>query len=390
MRQILNILKKPKVRAVGLMSGTSVDGIDAVLVEIDSKSLKVKELLFKTFPYPPKLKQSILQVSTASNPNLDEILYLNSALGEYFSEAALKLLKGSKYKIGNVDLIGSHGQTIRHLPNFTKFLGKKIRATFQIAEPSVIAKRTGVLTVADFRPADIATGGEGAPLVPYPHFLLFGTSGKRTAILNIGGIANITAWSKNSSKILAFDTGPGNMLVDFLMKKLFQKDFDRNGAVTLKGKVNLALLKWCLEHPYFSKRPPKSSGREEFGENFARQFLAQARKMKVNQTDIITTAGELTVQAVFLAYTRFIKPKFKTEQLLLTGGGGKNLYFKKRLKEMLKPTEVESVNTLGFNPDSLEAVSFALLGYLTVLGQPGNLTSATGGKPTILGKICLP
>ena len=391
MKRISGILKKPKIKVIGLMSGTSADGIDAVLVEIDKKNLKPKELLFKTFPYPEKLKQKILQVSSASNPNLDEILRLNFVLGEYFSAAALKLLKGSKYKIGNVDLIGSHGQTIRHLPRLTPILrGKKTRATLQIAEPSVIAKRTKVVTVADFRPADIATGGEGAPLVPYPHFLLFGGDKKGTAILNIGGIANITAWSKNSSQIMAFDTGPGNMLLDFLMKKLFHKDFDRNGRAALSGKVNLALLKWPLRHPYFSKKPPKSSGREEFGENFARKFLEQAQKLRVNKTDIITTAGELTVQAVFLAYLKFIQPKFKVEKLFLTGGGEKNLYFKKRLKEMLKPVKVESVNTLGFNPDSLEAVSFALLGYLTILGRPGNLASATGGKPTILGKICLP
>lgn len=390
MRHILDILKKPKVKVIGLMSGTSADGIDAVLVEINKKSLKVKELLFKTYPYSEKLKQKILQVSSASNPNLDEVCRLNFALGEYFSAAALKLLKGSKYKTGNVDLIGSHGQTIRHLPRLTKSFGKKIRATFQIAEPSVIAKRTGVITVADFRLADIAAGGEGAPLVPYPHFLLFGESKKGTAILNIGGIANITVWSKNSSQIMAFDTGPGNMLLDFLMKKLFQKDFDRNGRVALSGKVSLALLKWSLKHPYFSKKPPKSSGREEFGENFARKFLEQAQKLRVNKTDIITTAGELTVHAVFLAYLKFIQSKFKVEKLFLTGGGAKNLYFKKKLKEMLKPLKAESVNTLGFNPDSLEAVCFALLGYLAILGRPGNLVSTTGGKPTLLGKICLP
>jgi len=199
MQQILNILKKPAVKVIGLMSGTSADGIDAVLVEINKKSLKVKELLFKTFPYPKKLRQKILQASTASNPTLDEVLHLNFALGEYFSDAALKLLKGSKCKIQNVDLIGSHGQTIRHLPKLTEFFGKKISGTFQVAEPSVIAKRTKVVTVADFRPADIAVGGQGAPLVPYPHFLLFADSKKGTAVLNIGGIANITVWSGNSS-----------------------------------------------------------------------------------------------------------------------------------------------------------------------------------------------
>jgi len=390
MQQILNLLKKPKIKVIGLISGTSADGIDTVLVEINKKNLKVKELLFRTFLYPEKLKQQILQLSTVSNPDLDEVCRLNFVLGEYFSDAALRLLKGSKYKIRNVDLIGSHGQTIRHLPKLTEFFGKKIRGTFQIAEPSVIAKKTKVITVADFRPADIAVGGEGAPLVPYPHFLLFADSKKGTAILNIGGIANFSAWSKKSSKIIAFDTGPGNMLSDFLMKKLFKKDFDRNGGVALSGKVNLALLKWSLEHSYFTRRPPKSSGREEFGENFAGKFLQQAQKLRVSQTDIITTAGELTVQAVFLAYLKFIQPKFKVEKFLLTGGGEKNLYFKKRLNEMLKPVKVKSVNIKGLNPDSLEAVCFALLGYLTILGRPGNLASATGGKPTILGKICLP
>src|SRR4030067_3396447 len=199
MQQILNILKKPKVKVMGLMSGTSADGIDAVLVEVNKQNLKVKELLFKTFTYPEILKRKILHTSSVSKPSLDEITRLNFVLGEYFSDAALNLLKGSKFKIKDVDLIGSHGQTIRHLPQLINSFGKKIRGTFQIAEPCIIAKRTHVITVADFRPADIAKGGEGAPLVPYPHYLLFNDKKKNLAIVNIGGIVNVTAWSKNST-----------------------------------------------------------------------------------------------------------------------------------------------------------------------------------------------
>lgn len=374
------------------MSGTSADGIDAVLVEIIRQNFKVKELLFKTFPYPENLKQKILHISSASHPSLDEVTRLNFVLGEYFADAALNLLKGSKFKIKDVDLIGSHGQTVRHLPKLTNFYGKKIRGTFQIAEPSLIAKRTNVITVADFRPADIAKGGEGAPLVPYPHYLLFNDKKKSMAILNIGGIANLTAWSKNSNlhQIMAFDTGPGNMLIDFLMQKLFQKGFDKNGKQAMSGEIQPDLLEFCLRHPFFVKKPPKSTGREEFGENFAQKILKQAQKLRIDKTDILTTVSELTVRAVFLAYLEFIKPKSKVDELLLTGGGAKNWYFKRRFQQMLKPIPVDSVNIRGFNPDSLEAVCFALLAYLAILGKSGNLKSATGGKPTILGKICLP
>ncbi len=392
MLKLLEIPKKSKVKAIGLMSGTSADGIDAVLVEINRQNLKVKELLFKTYPYPEKLKQKILQISSASHPRLDEVVRLNFVLGEYFSYAALNLLKGSKFKIQEVDLIGSHGQTIRHLPHVMNFFGRKIRGTFQMAEPAVIAKRTCLITVADFRPKDIAAGGEGAPLVPLPHFLLFSEEKKATMILNIGGIANLTAWPKNSNlnQIMAFDTGPGNMLLDNLMRKFFKRGYDKNGQVALRGKVNQDLLKWCLRHPYFKKSLPKSTGREEFGEVFAQKIIKQAQKLRIDKTDIITTVSELTAQGVFFSYQRFIKPKFRLDEFLLTGGGAKNLYFKKRLKEMLKPIPLKSVSIKGFNPDSLEAVCFALLGYLTILGKSGNLRPATGGKPTILGKICLP
>src|SRR5574341_647029 len=392
MQKLQEISTRSKVKVIGLMSGTSADGIDAVLVEINKSNLKVKVLLFKTFPYPYELKQKILQISSAFNPSLDEVIRLNFVLGEYFADAALNLLKRSKFKIQDVNLIGSHGQTIRHLPHLTNFSGKKIRGTFQIAEPSVIAKRTSLVTVADFRSKDIAAGGEGAPLVPLPHFWLFSEKKKATAILNIGGIANLTAWPKNFSpnQVTAFDTGPGNMLIDSLMKKIFKKEFDKNGVIALSGKVHQDLLKWCITHTYFKKIPPKSTGREEFGESFSQKIIKQAQKLRIDKTDIISTASELTVQAVFLSYHRFIKTKFNIEELLLTGGGAKNWYFKKRFKEILKPIKVDSVSIKGFNPDSLEAVCFALLGYLTILGKSGNLKSATGGDPTILGKICLP
>lgn len=226
---------------MGLMSGTSADGIDACLIQIDNtnpkgpasrgKNLKVKAIGCKTYKFPQEVQQKIIQISDPSYQNLDEVLKLNMALGEYFAQAVFSVVKALGYKIEQIDLIGSHGQTVRHLPEWEKKIGKKVRATFQIGEPAVIASKTGVATVSDFRTADIALGGQGAPLTPYVHFLLFGDRRISRMVVNIGGIANFTVLPKGGKvdDIFAFDSGPGNMIVDNLTKKIYKKNFDPDG-----------------------------------------------------------------------------------------------------------------------------------------------------------------
>jgi len=385
------------------MSGTSADGIDACLVKIDNtnpkdpasrgKNLKAKPLGCKTYKFPREVQQKIIQISDPSYQNLDEVLRLNLALGEYFAQAVFSVTKTSGYKMKEIDLIGSHGQTVRHLPNLEKRLGKKVRATLQIGEPSVIASRTGVVTVGDFRTSDIAGGGEGAPLTPYVHFLLFGDMGISRMVVNIGGIANVTVLPKAGKvdDIFAFDSGPGNMIVDNLTRKIYKKNFDKGGKIALSGKVNSGLLNRLKENEYFRKGPPKSCGRENFGEEFVSKILNWGVKLKLNPKDMIATASELSVWAILNAYEKFVKAKVKIDQVLLCGGGVYNRYFLNRLKLLFHPIEVMSVQNLGIDPDFLEAISFAILANQTIEGEKVSFKKTTGArKPGVLGKICLP
>ena len=377
------------------MSGTSADGIDACLVRINNSkgNLKVKSLGCKIHMFPQKLQHRIIQISDPSYQDLDEILRLNMVLGEYFARAVFSLSKALSYEMSDIDLIGSHGQTVRHLPECKKRFGKKVRATLQIGEPSVIASKTGIVTVGDFRQGDIARGGEGAPLTPYIHHLLFGDKRISRMVINIGGIANVSVLPKQAKldEIFAVDTGPGNMIVDSLAKKLFSRNFDKNGKIASSGKVNAYLFSRLKENKYFNKRSPKSCGRENFGEEFVGNILIQSKKSKVKPEDIITTASELSVWSIFHAYEKFVKPKVKLNQVLLSGGGVHNRYFLKRLKLLFDPIKAMSVRELGVDPDFLEAISFAILANQTIEGKPVSFKKTTGAKkPGILGKICLP
>jgi anhydro-N-acetylmuramic acid kinase len=395
MSKLLNLLRKKNRLVVGLMSGTSADGIDACLVKIDNteRNLKVKPIGCKTYKFPPKVQQKIIQISDPSYQNLDEVLRLNMVLGEYFAKALFSVVKASGYKIKEIDLIGSHGQTVRHLPEWEKKIGKKVRATLQIGEPAVIASKTGVVTVGDFRTGDIALGGQGAPLTPYIHFLLFGDKKMSRMVINIGGIANVTVLPKlgKVEDIFAFDSGPGNMIVDNLTRKIYKKNFDKVGEIAFSGKVNLDLLNKLKKNEYFRKKPPKSCGRENFGEEFVSNILNRAKKLRMKSEDIITTASELSVWSIWDAYEKFVKPKIKLNQVLLSGGGVHNKYFLKRLKLLFHPIKAMSTQELGQDPDFLEAISFAILGNQTIEGKPVSFKMTTGAKKSgVLGKICLP
>jgi anhydro-N-acetylmuramic acid kinase len=389
------LLIKKRRLVVGLMSGTSADGIDACLVEINNtkKNLKVESLGCRTYKFSHRVQQKILQISDASYQNLDEVLRLNMALGEYFAQAVFSVVKAFGYNIKKIDLIGSHGQTVRHLPEWKKRLGKKVRTTLQIVEPSVIASKTKVITVGDFRTSDIAFGGEGAPLTPYVHFLLFGDKRISRMVVNIGGIANVTVLPKSgkAEDIFAFDSGPGNMIIDNLNRRIYKRNFDKDGKIALSGKVNSDLLNKLKKNDYFCKKPPKSCGRENFGEEFVEKILAWGKKLQLTPQDIITTLSEFTVWSIFDAYEKFVKPKVKLNQVLLSGGGVHNKYFLKRLKLLFHPIEIISIQNLGIDPDFLEAICFAILANQTIEGKPVSFEKTTGArKPGVLGKICLP
>jgi anhydro-N-acetylmuramic acid kinase len=393
MDSILNLSKKNKKLVIGLMSGTSADGIDAAIVEITESGTetKIKQIAFETFPYDSKIKDYILRNSDAQTAKLDDIVRLNFLLGELFADAVLALVKKAGLKINEIDIIGSHGQTIHHLPENKKLFGKIISATLQIADPCVIAKRTGILTVGDFRTADIAVGGSGAPLIPYFDYLMFRSENKNRGLLNIGGIANITVIPKNASveNVFAFDTGPGNILIDSMMKRLFRKSFDDNGKTASRGKIIPQLLKWLMSDSYFRQNPPKSTGREYFGDVLLDRILRKSRNS--SPYDIAATVSELTAVSIYESYVRFIKKKVALDELFVSGGGLHNNYLFDRLKKLFEDVNVLPIELAGYDADAKEAICFAVLANETISGNCTNLPKATGAeRQTVLGKICLP
>ncbi len=368
-------------RIIGLMSGTSHDGVDAALVEIeDPLPFKGRDRVVQHthLPYSKQLRDDIRM---AFNGNTELICRLNFKLGEVFAAAVLSLLKTVGLKPEDIDAVASHGQTIHHIPPS----GKKPGSTLQIGEASVIAEQTGILTISDFRTADMAAGGHGAPLVPMADYLLFKESGKVRAVLNIGGIANVTIVRDRIDDTVAFDIGPGNSLIDeaMLLISKGKKSFDKNGAFARSGEIIPGLLKELISHPYFRKKRPKSTGRETFGITMVRDILKKYRKYK--HQDIVSTLTHLTAITIYNAITRF-----KPDELILTGGGVKNIYLAELINDQFKNSNViiSRISGYGTPEQAKEALSFAILGYLTLNNKAGNIPSVTGARhAVILGKI---
>jgi len=349
------------VRVAGLISGTSVDGIDVAVVDIGDG---IHVVATATVPYPDDVRAAILSVSNADT-HTSTIARLNFLLGELFAEALLK----TGVPLETIELIGSHGQTIFHEGEPVEFCGRKIASTMQIGEAAVIAERTGIDTIADFRPGDIAAGGKGAPLVPFLDYRLFRHRELARVALNMGGIANITVIPANAKteQVIAFDTGPGNMVMDAVAPP-----FDRDGGRARAGHVNQAMLEKLLADPYYDREPPKSCGREQYGAEFVRETGID-----------IATATELTARTIALAIGRYPE----TREVIVSGGGAHNRYLMERLAALLTARVTTSAE-FGIGVDSKEAILFALLAYQTYHGHAGNLPSATGAcKPAILGKI---
>ncbi len=348
------------MRVAGLISGTSVDGIDVAVVDIDDG---IQVVATKTVRYPAEVRDAILSVSDAAN-----ISRLNFLLGELFAEA----LQKTGVPLQTIELIGSHGQTIFHEGQPVEYLGRKIASTMQIGEAAVIAARTGIETIADFRTSDMAAGGNGAPLVPFLDYQLFRHPERDRIALNIGGIANITVIPADAGaeNVIAFDTGPGNMLMDALAPP-----FDPNGEGARAGRVNEALLAKLLGDPYYHQPPPKSCGREQYGAEF------------IQKTGIdLATATELTVRTIALAIARYPD----VTEVIVSGGGAHNLYMMERLRASMRPRITTSAE-FGIDVDAKEAILFAVLAYQTYHRRPGNIPSATGArKPVILGKVSHP
>jgi len=382
------------MRVLGLMSGTSADGIDVALVEISGAPPDIRATLlrFHSVPHKKELRDAILRMAGGRPITTAEISQLNFLLGEHFGRVALAACKKFKVPIRKIDLIGSHGQTVYHQGEPSEFLSSQISSTLQIGEPAVIAETTGVTTIADFRPADMAAGGQGAPLVPYVDYLLYRHPRRCRVALNIGGIANVSVIPAGAkpSEVWAFDTGPGNMLIDAMVRHFSdgKMQFDVDAKIARRGKTNVVLLGLALEDPYLLKKPPKSAGREQYGDQFLAAWIPGGGDGAFQPEDLIRTATMFTAVSIAEAFHRFIPPKTIVDDLIVSGGGARNPLLMAELKTLMPKTKFLPPERFGVPGEAKEAFAFAVLAYESFHRRPGNLPSATGADHSaILGKI---
>jgi anhydro-N-acetylmuramic acid kinase len=404
-------MKSKPMLVLGLMSGTSADGIDVALARISGAPphLNAKLLGHTSVKFPPALQKEILRVAEQQPISAGELSQLNFRLGELFAAAALAACRRFKVSPRRIALIGSHGQTIFHQGRPTPYFGSPTTSTLQIGEPSVIAARTGITTIGDFRPADVALGGQGAPLVPYADYLLYRHPKLGRVSLNLGGIANITVIppSAKPSEVIAFDTGPANMLIDALVSHFTRGRlrFDENARLASKGRGIPALLDELMQDPYLKIAPPKSTGREYYGRTYLKKLLVLAKKHGAQPNDVIRAATVFTGLSIVDALNRFVLPKTKIRQLIVSGGGANNPlivglltaafhidadYDAAQMSKFYRAGGIEVLlsSRLGIPEAAKEAFAFALLAYETFHRRPANLPSATGARaPAILGKI---
>ncbi|GAB6429573.1 anhydro-N-acetylmuramic acid kinase AnmK [Bacillus luti] len=376
----------------GIMSGTSLDGIDVALVHIEGSGVKSKvELLhFTTVPFCDDIKKEIEQSLSIESSNVQLICSLNFKLGLCFANAVKEVCKEVNFSLEQLDLIGSHGQTIYHQP---KQDGNMMRSTLQIGEPAVIAYETNTAVISNFRTMDMAAGGQGAPLVPYSEVILYRHQTKNRLLQNIGGIGNVTVIpSKRSNEsVIAFDTGPGNMVIDEVCQRLFQLPYDQNGEIAKQGVVVDEVLTYCMNHPFLNLKPPKSTGREQFGKEFVSELLK--RFEKYSKESILTTVTMFTASSIVHHYKEFILPYYEIDEVILGGGGSYNRTLVEMVRNGLKEEKcaIFIQEDIGYSSEAKEAIAFAILANETHYRNPSNVPSATGAKQSVvLGNTTFP
>lgn len=393
------IRNKPLRRVVGLMSGTSVDGIDAALVEIggSDQAPEVRLLAFEDRPWPEGVREQIFPLFRPETATVDKIGYMNFLMGEIYAQAVVSVVEKAGLTLADIDLIGSHGQTIWHAPEPCDKDGFPVVFTVQIGEGSVIAARTGVPTVSDFRVADLAVGGQGAPLVPFSEYMLYRRSGKTILLQNIGGIGNMTVLpgDEGPEAVYAFDTGPGNMIIDAVVSALTggEKTYDAGGAMAAQGKVDQNLLAVLQQDPYYTMPLPKTTGRERFGLQYVGKILDYGREHSLSDADLLATVTDLTAWSITDAYGRYVLPRRQATELVVGGGGSFNATLLGFLRERFAPygVKVLTQEDLGWSSDAKEAVAFAIMADRCVREKPNVLPSVTGARQAaIMGKISLP
>jgi anhydro-N-acetylmuramic acid kinase len=399
-------MNKTAMIVAGVMSGTSADGINVALVRVAdahrsgstargriARGHTIELLGHAEYSYSAKIRAAVLSAMNATRVSVADLARLNFLLGELYADAVLATQRQFRVK---ADLVGCHGQTLYHQGEPQLFLGRRVAATWQTGEAAVIAARVGVPVISDFRPADLAAGGKGAPLVPYLDYLLFRDPKIGRIVQNIGGIANLTAIpaGADASRVFAFDTGPGNMVIDALTEELFGRAFDRGGKIGGSGKVLESVLAEILRRKFFRAKPPKTAGREEFGREFVREFLRRCGRAR--KEDVVATATALTARSIADAVRRFVTeksssgPKNAFPEMILSGGGARNATLVRMLAEDFAPLGVRLrfSDEFGMPSEAKEAVAFAVLAYETWNRRTSNVPSATGAKrAAVLGKI---
>jgi anhydro-N-acetylmuramic acid kinase len=417
MKSLTRLLNKRRRRIVGLMSGTSADGVDAAVVEVESIHGPAGGVLswelvdFRSTPYPPAVRAEILAVQSGEPRLLERLTRLHFILGHLFADAVQAAIREAGLTPAEIDAVASHGQTVCHFPHFPDAAadrdgagaaswGRPARgredwvsaSTLQIGEPAVIAERTGLPVIADFRARDVAAGGTGAPLVPIVDHALFAHPERARLVLNVGGIANFTAIPAGASPagVTALDTGPGMMVLDALMDALTEgeKRVDEGGGLAAKGMADDEAVAEAMADPYFAKAPPKAAGRGEFGDAFARRFLEACRKRKLSEASTLASGAELTARSIHDAYRRFVSPGFTVNEVIVSGGGAHHVGLLRRLSDLFEGASLVTSDYYGLDVDAKEAVAFALLAQMSLEGEPGNLPEVTGAThPVILGTI---
>lgn len=389
-------LRRPRY-AVGLMSGTSVDGIDAAVVEINGNREEppgVRLVAFENSPYPAGVRGDIFALFDPCNATVDRVGKMNVLLGELYAEAALSVIGKAGLSAEDVSVIGSHGQTIYHAPSMEPYHGRNVHYTVQIGEGAVIAARTGIPCVSDFRPADMAVGGQGAPLVPFTEYLLYREEHRTLLLQNIGGIGNMTVIPAGCSpgEVYAFDSGPGNMIIDGVVERLYpgQLTMDIGGAIARSGTADPRLLGRLQQEAYYSQPLPKSTGRELFGSSYIDKLLHDAETLGMQAEDIVATVTMLTAWSIGDAYRRYVMAGHPADAMIVGGGGSYNPVLMEWIrKEMAKEgVQVLTQEAIGHNSDAKEAVAFAVLADYAITNRPNNLPHVTGAsRPVVMGKI---
>jgi anhydro-N-acetylmuramic acid kinase len=382
------------MRALGMMSGTSADGIDVALVRISGAppAIAAKFEAHHHVRFPAQVREAILRLANGATTTTAEISQLNFLVGEEFARAAIAACKKWRIPLRQISLIGSHGQTIFHQGVAAGFLSRRVASTLQIGEPSVIAERTGVVTIGDFRPADMAAGGQGAPLVPFVDYLLYRDARIGRVALNVGGIANLSVIPAGArpGQLFAFDIGPGNMVIDAIVEIATRgrAHYDRDARLAIRGKLIPALLSTLLKEPYLRKRPPKTAGREQFGSAYAEKILAWGKRHHASTENLVRTATVFTSLSIADALSRFVLPRTRVDELIVAGGGARNPLLMAQLAAGLPEIEIVPASEFGIPAEAKEAFAFAVMAYEAYHGRANTLPSATAARhPAVMGKL---